>query len=138
MGLATVAPGSGLSCPVVAMRPKVRTARAVARAAAAVPLRQGAAAAAAARRGVFVIGRAHLPATQRAGGDSGGVQALPDAVEPLLERKPAAVGAPVPLAPHALERKPVVSLALERQRQLAARALRNRAHETLLHTPTTL
>src|SRR5439155_11524291 len=104
----------------------------------------GAAAAAAADA---VGGGFHAVGAHRALGRPGGVQALPYAVEPLLEREPAAVGAVGPLAAEPLGVEALSSLALgtERKRRAlsderelpAAAAGRQRTHETLLQTPTT-
>src|SRR6476661_3935415 len=82
----------------------------------------------------------HAAAAHRALGHPGGAQALPYAVEPLLEREPAAVGAVRrPLAAQPLVEVEVLSpRPLRDERELrAAAAGCNPAHETLLQTPTT-
>ena len=80
----------------------------------------------------------HPRATDRAVRHPGGVQALPYAVEPLLEREPAAVGAVGPLTAKPLEIEDFAPSPLRDERQLpAAPARRDRAHDTLLQTPTT-
>src|SRR4051794_34683076 len=74
-------------------------------------------------------GRCPLEAASahRTRGGSDGRQALPDALQSLLERKPVAVGA-----------RRVVLLALRRERKIEYGCrCRDRAHVTLLHTPTT-
>src|SRR3954452_20643447 len=82
----------------------------------------------------------HPAAAHRAVGHPGGAQALPYAVEPLLEREPAAVGA----VDGPLAAKPLVEVeafaprTLGDERELPAAATgHDRAHETLLQTPTT-
>src|SRR4051794_21729290 len=71
----------------------------------------------------------HLGAAHRALRRPGGVQALPYAIEPLLEREPAAVGTTKSL---------VAARARWRERHLREpRRCCHRAHETLLNTPTT-
>src|SRR5438874_11600119 len=95
---------------------------------------------AAAARAAAVTVRVHAAAAHRALGHPGGAQALPYAVEPLLEREPAAVGAvrgPLAAKP-LLEVEAFAPRTLAAERQLsAAAACRHLAHETLLHTPTT-
>src|SRR3954447_13184392 len=92
------------------------------------------AAAAAARA---VARRVHAAAAHRAVGHPGGAQALPYAVEPPLEREPAAVGA----VRGPLAAKPLVEVeafaprAFARKRELPTGAGRYRAHATLLQTP---
>src|SRR3954470_3413032 len=95
---------------------------------------------AAAAAAAAVARRVHATAAHRAVGHPGGAQALPYAVEPLLEREPAAVGA----VRRPLATKPLVEVeafaprTLGAERELpAAAAGRDRAHETLLQTPTT-
>jgi hypothetical protein len=80
----------------------------------------------------------HAGTADGAVGHPGGVQALPYAVEPLLERKPAAVGAVRPLAPKPLEVEAFVPWTLGSERELRAPPAGSEgAHETLLQTPTT-
>src|SRR3954462_12609702 len=93
---------------------------------------------AAAAAAAAVTRRVHAAAAQRAVGHPGGAQALPYAVEPLLEREPAAVGAVRgPLAANSLlevEAFTVRTLGAERELPAAATGC-DRAHDTLLQTP---
>jgi hypothetical protein len=68
------------------------------------------------------------------------VQALPYAIEPLLEREPAAVGAVGPLTAEPLEIEAFTPGALRDECELppAATGGCDRTHDTLLQTPTTL
>src|SRR3954463_694506 len=100
-------------------------------------LAQGGPAAAAAP--AAVARSVHTVTAHRAVRHPGGVQALPYAIEPLLEREPAAVGAVGPLTAEPLWVEDFAPRPLRDQRQLpcAPARRRNRAHDTLLHTPTT-
>jgi hypothetical protein len=80
----------------------------------------------------------HPTAAHGALGHPGGVQALPYAIEPLLERKPAAVGAVGPLTARPLEIEAFAPRAFGDEPELtAATASRDPSHDTLLQTPTT-